>query len=86
MADAGVLTVPRPHVPHGPKGVPADQADADYLREAARTVEFSRCMGSNLTATVVKLLNDCAAALTGRVSAEEVTQTGVIDTEERSVV
>lgn len=60
------LTIPRPHVPFGPEGIPADQADADYLRDAARNIEFSRCMGSNLTATVVKLLNDCATAIDER--------------------
>jgi len=57
------ITVRRPHVPFGPKGVPEHQADAKYLRDAAGNIEFSRCMGSNLTATVVQLLTDAADAV-----------------------
>lgn len=58
------ITVPRPTVPFGPVGVPVDQADADYLRSAAGNIEFARCLGSNLTATVTKLLRDAADAIT----------------------
>jgi hypothetical protein len=63
MSNATEITVPRPHVPFGPKGIHADQSDAKYLREAARNIEFSRCMGSNLTATVTKMLRDAADAV-----------------------
>ena len=57
------ISVPRPHVPFGPEGIPADKADADYLRSAARNIEHSRCMGHNLTATVMQLLHDAADAI-----------------------
>lgn len=59
----GQIVVERPHVPHGPKGVPTEQADAAYLRQAARNIEHSRCMGSNLTRTVTRLLHEVADAL-----------------------
>lgn len=57
------ITVPRPHVPHGPEGVPAAQADADYLRSAARNFRYRKVCGSNLTETVCRLLTDAADAL-----------------------
>lgn len=62
------ITIPRPHVPFGPVGVPANRADAEYLRSAVRNIEFSvnrgrALWGSNLTATITKLLLDTAAAL-----------------------
>jgi hypothetical protein len=60
------ITIRRPHVPHGPKGISSDEADANYLRIAARNIEHARCCGSNLTTTVVRLLHDAAAALTER--------------------
>jgi hypothetical protein len=60
---AQTITVPRPHVEYGPKGVPMNAADADYLREAARNIEHSRCLGSNLTATVKALLMEAARAI-----------------------
>ncbi|MDN4174755.1 hypothetical protein QWY28_17470 [Nocardioides sp. SOB77] len=66
LTAAATITVPRPHVLYGPEGMPVDQADARYLRDAARNVEHARCLGSNLTATVTKLLNDAADALDGR--------------------
>jgi hypothetical protein len=62
------ITIPRPHVPYGPAGVPERVADADYLRAAVRNLKHlsqgERIWGSNLTATVVKLLTDSADALT----------------------
>lgn len=58
------ITIPRPHVPHGPQHLSADEADARYLREAARKLaEHYKPFGSNLRATVVQLLNDAADAL-----------------------
>lgn len=60
---AQTITVRRPHVAYGPKGVPFNQADADYLREAARNIQHSQCLGSNLTATVMGLLLDAARAV-----------------------
>jgi hypothetical protein len=59
------ITIPRPHVPFGPTHVTTNQADADYLRHAARNIVHARCLGSNLTATVVRLLNDAADAILG---------------------
>lgn len=63
------ITIPAPHVPHGPVGVPENVADADYLRAAVRNIEYQtrgeRLWGSNLTATIIKLLNDAANALDG---------------------
>lgn len=63
MSESDYITIPRPTVPFGPKGVPVNVADADYLRSAAGNIEFARRLGSNLTATVVKLLNDAADAV-----------------------
>lgn len=58
------ITVARPHVPYGPAHLPAGEADAGYLREAARTLEeHVRPFGSNLRATVVQLLRDAADAV-----------------------
>lgn len=60
----GTITVPRPHVPFGPDGVPAGQADAHYLHEAAQKLEeHYRPFGSNLRATVVQLIRDAADAV-----------------------
>jgi hypothetical protein len=64
---ANTITIPRPHVPFGPKHKTEDEADADYLREAARTMEdFYKPYGSNLRATVVKLLRDAALGIEAR--------------------
>lgn len=63
MTDPTSITVPRPHVPYGPIGVDTNRADAAYLREAAHNIEFSRCLGSNLTQVVTRLLADAAAAI-----------------------
>jgi hypothetical protein len=57
---ADTVTVPRPRVPYGPKDVDPDRADAAYLRQAAHNIEWARCLGSNLTRVVVKLLDDVA--------------------------
>lgn len=58
------ITIPRPHVPYGPIGVPERVADADYLREAAKHIEGGfKVGGSNLSATVIKMLRDSADAL-----------------------
>lgn len=62
------VTIPRPHVTNGPKGVAASVADADYLRSAVRNIESQgrgeRLWGSGVTEMVSKLLNDAADALT----------------------
>lgn len=64
------LAIPAPHVPHGPTHVPENIADADYLRGAARNIRYldrgERLWGSNVTATVLKLLEDVATALEAR--------------------
>lgn len=58
------LTIPRPHVPFGPHGIPEREADAVYLDHAASNLEGNfEVGGSNVRATVVKLLRDTAAAL-----------------------
>lgn len=62
QASAPTITIPAPHVPYGPEGVPEGEADALYLREAARRINEQRLFGPNLTATVVKLLADAADA------------------------
>ncbi len=63
-AAGGVITIRRPHVPHGPAHLTADQADVDYLLKAARDLEgFYRPFGSNLRATIVQLIRDAAAAI-----------------------
>lgn len=67
------ITIPRPHVPHGPEGVPANQADADYLRSAARNFRYRKVCGSNLTDTVCRLLEDAAAAIEANSQEQTVT-------------
>lgn len=63
--DVETITIPRPHVPHGPATVARDIADADYLRRAARDLEeFYKPFGSNLRATIVALIRDAADAIT----------------------
>lgn len=58
------ITIPRPHVPFGPQGIDPDTADAAYLRGAARDLEkHYKPFGSNLRATVVKLVYDAADAI-----------------------
>lgn len=58
-----VLVIKRPHVSYGPRGVLANQADANYLRSAIVNIQHSRCLGSNLTATVTALLEDVATQI-----------------------
>jgi hypothetical protein len=61
---ATFIAIPVPHVPFGPEGVPEWRADANYLISAARNIHAGyEVGGSNVTATVVKLLNDVASAL-----------------------
>ena len=62
------ITIPRPHVPFGPDGVTAEKADADYLRNAVRIIKWRAATGreiwgSNLPATIIKLLGDAADAI-----------------------
>lgn len=58
------ISIPRPHVPHGPKSLTEDEADANYLREAAWRLEYHyKPFGSNLRATIVKLIRDAAEAI-----------------------
>lgn len=58
------LTIPRPHVPYGPVGIPEHEADADYLEHAASSLESHyEVGGSNVRATVVGILRDVATAL-----------------------
>lgn len=58
------LTIPRPHVPYGPVGIPEHEADADYLEHAASSLESRyEVGGSNVRATVVGILRDVATAL-----------------------
>jgi hypothetical protein len=58
------ITIPRPRVPFGPEHLAEHEADAHYLREAARHIEGGyKVGGRNLTATVIQLLRDCADAL-----------------------
>lgn len=68
MTDYELIAVPRPHVPHGPAGVPENEADAAYLRKAASNIEYAISRGkspwgSNLSAVVIKLLKDAADAI-----------------------
>jgi len=63
----GTITIPTPHVTYGPEGIPANVADADYLRHAVKNIDYlshgERLWGSGVTATVRKLLLDAAKAL-----------------------
>lgn len=62
-ADDHVI-IPRPHVPHGPKQLTADASDVQYLREAAQKIQdFYKPFGSNLRATIVKLIDEAADAI-----------------------
>ncbi|NWN86997.1 MAG: hypothetical protein HLX51_00420 [Micrococcaceae bacterium] len=58
------IVIPRPHIPHGPKQLTADASDVQYLREAAQKIQdFYKPFGSNLRATIVKLIDDAADAI-----------------------
>lgn len=78
------ITIPTPHVPFGPTHVPEHVADADYLRGAVRNIEYreqgEKLWGSNLTATVIKLLNDAAEAImvAGEQAAERERTSGLV--------
>lgn len=72
------ITIPTPHVPHGPEGVEPRLATAGYLEAVLRKVQALdiegrrriHVGGSNVTATIEKLLSDVAAALRDEVHAE----------------
>lgn len=59
------ITIPRPVVPFGPRGVPENDATADYLLEVIRKIDegYAVIGGSNVTATVRKLLAEVGLAL-----------------------
>ncbi|MGN7977414.1 hypothetical protein ACTJJ4_07550 [Microbacterium sp. 22195] len=59
------ITLPRPHVPTGPQGVPEDHADADYLRAVVMKIDsgFTRVGGSGVTAMIRNLIADAAEVL-----------------------
>lgn len=58
------VTIPRPHVPYGPVGIPEHEADAAYLEHAAGSLESHyEVGGSNVRATVVGILRDVATTL-----------------------
>lgn len=58
------LQIHRPHVPHGPVGVPDWKADADYLEHAAHNIAGGYSVGGhNVTATVINLLREVAHQL-----------------------
>ena len=65
------VTIPRPHVPFGPLGVPEMLADADYLDHAARSIAGGYAVGGyNVTHTVIDLLHSVATALRDAHAAE----------------
>ena len=64
ISDGESIEVLRPHVPYGPEGIPEALADADYLDHAANNIAGGYMVGgSNVKATVIKLLHDTATAL-----------------------
>ena len=65
------VTIPRPHVPFGPLGVPEMLADVDYLDHAARSIAGGYAVGGyNVTHTVIDLLHSVATALRDAHAAE----------------
>lgn len=59
-----MLTVPRPHVAFGTNTIPADLADATYLRCPAHDLQTGRGIADeHLRAALVKLVVDTADAL-----------------------
>jgi hypothetical protein len=72
---ADVITIQRPEVPHGPEGMPPRLATALYLGEVVKKIERFvvdqdgyrqrrvHIGGSNVTATVVDMLNDIISVL-----------------------
>lgn len=72
LEPSDALTIPRPHVPYGPVGIPECEADADYLDHAASNLEGRyEVGGSNVRATVIKLLRDTASALRAAVVTDQ---------------
>lgn len=67
-ATGEVVVIPRPVVPHGPHGLTENEGTAHYLRGVVRKIDsgFLTVGGSNVTATVRKLLLDTADAITER--------------------
>lgn len=66
------LVVKRPHIPHGPQGIPDTEADADFLHHAAEALRAGHPLGeANVLWAVVGLLESTAEAL--RVAAEPAT-------------
>lgn len=59
------ITIPRPHVPTGPVGVPEDVADAAYLRAVVRKIDggYARVGGSGVTAMIRSLLVNVAETI-----------------------
>lgn len=60
------ISIPRPHVPFGPSGTSEDHADASYLREVVWKIDKGYAKGiggSNVTATIRKLIADAADVL-----------------------
>lgn len=60
-----MLRIPTPNVPHGPEGVRPNIATAKYLEDVVFKIEnkYAVVGGSNVTATIIKLLVDTAQAL-----------------------
>lgn len=59
------ITIPKPVVPYGPVGIHEDAATARYMRELVRKIDvgYTELGGSNVTATVRRMLLDVADAL-----------------------
>lgn len=58
------ITIPRPHVPHGPRLLAENESDVMYLRKAAKDLrDHYKPFGSNLRATIIKLIEDAADAI-----------------------
>lgn len=72
MTQPETITIPRPHIPFGPEHLTINTADAQYLHTAATELEqFHQPFGSNLRATVVKLIRDAARAIEDHVETSE---------------
>lgn len=63
----GTITMPRPHIPHGPKGISTEKADADYLHKSADSLaSFYTPFSPDTRRMVVILLHNVANAV-GRI-------------------
>lgn len=63
-SDIDTLRIPRPRVAFGTDAIPADLADATYLRRAARELQQHRPPADpHVLAAVVKLLTDVAHSI-----------------------